>query len=61
MMQSVKNGVHHAEIPLEEALRMASTYPARMLPAHKLGKIEKGYEARFVVFDDSLVMRKVYC
>jgi N-acetylglucosamine-6-phosphate deacetylase len=32
-----------------------------MLTENKLGKIEKGYEARFVVFDDALKMRKVYC
>jgi N-acetylglucosamine-6-phosphate deacetylase len=61
MMQAVKNIVRHADISLEEALRMASTYPAKMLPGYKLGKIEKGYEASFVVFDDALKMRKVYC
>lgn len=61
MMQSVKNMVKYADIPLEEALRMASTYPAKMLTDYKLGKIEKGYEARFVVFDDDLKMRKIYC
>lgn len=61
MMQAVKNLVKHADVPLDEALRMASTYPAKMLGDYKLGKIEKGYEARFVVFDDALKMRKVYC
>jgi N-acetylglucosamine-6-phosphate deacetylase len=61
MMQSVKNMVKYADIPLDEALRMASTYPAKMLTDYKLGKIEKGYEARFVVFDEALKMRKVYC
>lgn len=61
MMQAVKNAVHHADIPLEEALRMASSYPAKLLEEYRLGKIEKGYEARFVVFDDTLKMRKVYC
>lgn len=61
MMQAVKNLVRNAGISLEEALRMASTYPAKMLTDFKLGKIEKGYEARFVVFDEALKMRKVYC
>ena len=61
MMQSVKNMVNHAAVSLEEALRMASTYPAKMLKENKLGKIEKGYEASFVVFDDALNVQKVYC
>jgi N-acetylglucosamine-6-phosphate deacetylase len=61
MMQAVKNMVRHANVSLEEALRMASTYPAKMLPGNKLGKIEKGYEASFVVFDDALNATKVYC
>ncbi len=35
MMQCVKNGVEKVGIPLEEALRMASTYPARLLKGQK--------------------------
>jgi N-acetylglucosamine-6-phosphate deacetylase len=31
MMQCVKNVVQHAGIPLDEGLRMASTYPAKLL------------------------------
>lgn len=60
MMQSVKNGVNHAGIAIDEALRMASTYPARLLgPGSKLGKLEQGYEAEMVVFDDQLNVLKV--
>jgi N-acetylglucosamine-6-phosphate deacetylase len=52
MMQGVKNLVTHAGIDLEEALRMASLYPAQVVRLDKkLGKIEKGYEAEFVVID----------
>lgn len=55
MMQSVRNGVHRAGIPLEEALRMASTYPARLLQLPvPLGRIAPGYAAEFVLFDDAL-------
>lgn len=61
MMQAVKNMVQHADIPLDEALRMASTYPAKMLTERKLGKIAKGYEAAFVVFDGAYEIQKVYC
>ncbi len=52
MMQAVKNGVNHCGIPLAESLRMASTIPAKVANLPKLGKIEKGYQADFVVFDD---------
>ncbi len=55
MMKAVKNGVEKVGIPLDESLRMASTYPANVANlGHKLGKIEKGFLANFVVFDDNL-------
>mgnify|MGYP001115434069 CR=1 FL=1 len=60
MMQSVKNVVQHAGITLEEALRMASTYPAQLLKRKvPLGKIEAGYAAEFVVFNDALEVKDV--
>ena len=55
MMQSVINGVREVGIELEEALRMASTYPARLLGGnYKLGLIASGYEASFVIFDNEM-------
>jgi len=60
MMQCVKNGVQSVGIPLDESLRMASVYPAELLGAtYKLGKIEKGYQASFVIFDDALNVIRV--
>lgn len=60
MMQSVKNGVTHAGIPLEEALRMAATYPARLLTnTVPFGKVEPGYAATFVIFNDELKVQEV--
>jgi N-acetylglucosamine-6-phosphate deacetylase len=61
MLQCVKNGIAHAGISLEEALRMATTYPARLITDKKLGKIEEGYQADFVVFDNLLNLQRVYC
>lgn len=61
MLQCVKNAVAHAGISLEEALRMAAAYPAQLLTDKKLGKIEKGYQADFVVFDNMLDLQRVYC
>jgi len=60
MIQSVKNVVRHASIPVDEALRMASTYAATLLKTPtKYGRIEPGFAAEFVVFDDSLSIKKV--
>lgn len=61
MMQCVKNAVAHAGITLEEALRMAATYPAQLIAGKKLGSIEKGFQAEFVVFDNMLELQRVYC
>jgi len=59
MMQSVKNAVQHADISLEESLRMASTYPAKVLgEQYKLGMIAEGMAASFVIFDDELNVRE---
>ena len=49
LVQAVKNCVEHVEIPLDEALRMASTYPAKLIDAKNLGKIEPGYKANLTI------------
>lgn len=54
MIQGVKNLVTAVGIELEEALRMASLYPAKVMGTDKkYGRIEKGYAADLVVFDDA--------
>jgi N-acetylglucosamine-6-phosphate deacetylase len=60
MMECVKNGVNHVGIVLEEALRMASLYPAKLLKDDlRIGSIKKGYKASFVLFDDTLNIKQV--
>ncbi|WP_315819094.1 amidohydrolase family protein [Paraflavitalea speifideaquila] len=59
MMQCVKNGVEYAGIPLDEALRMAATYPAQLVRDRKMGLLAKGYEANMVVFDEALQVQQV--
>ena len=55
MMKAVKNCVEHVGINIEEALRMGSLYPAKVLGIdHKTGLIERNYEASFVVFDNEM-------
>lgn len=49
MIQAVNNCAEHAGISFEEALRMASLYPAQVMGLeHEFGKIKKGYKADLV-------------
>lgn len=50
LLKAVKNCVEHAGIPLDEALRMASTYPAKLIDANNMGKIESGSKANLIIF-----------
>ena len=60
MIKSVKNLVTEAGIELEEALRMASLYPAQVVGLNKrYGKIEKGFAAALIVFDDAFSVTEV--
>ncbi len=55
MAKGVKNLVDKTGIELEEALRMASLYPARLLGmSNQLGMIKKGYKADVVFLDNAL-------
>lgn len=55
MMKCVSNGVQHVGIGLDESLRMATAYPAKLLGSSTItGYIEPGSEASFVVFDNKL-------
>ena len=61
MLKAVKNCVKYAGISLEEALRMASFYPAKALKIEKtLGKIEAKYQAELAWLSDQLEPRGVY-
>lgn len=60
MMKAVKNCVQHAGIEIEEALRMASLYPAKILGIeNEFGFIERNYKASFAVFDNDLNLVEV--
>ncbi len=55
MLQSVKNCISKVGIELNEALRMASLYPAKVAGIdHNFGRIQKGYAASFVMLDKNL-------
>jgi N-acetylglucosamine-6-phosphate deacetylase len=55
MAQAVKNCVEYLNLPLSEALKMASLYPAQYLGiAHTHGKLKKGYRADMVLLNDKI-------
>ncbi len=60
MSQSVRNAVHKVGATVEEALRMASLYPAEAMGIEdKYGRIKEGYIADLVILDDNLVVKGV--
>jgi N-acetylglucosamine-6-phosphate deacetylase len=60
MMKAVRNGVEKVGISLPEALRMASLYPAGLIKqAGKLGSIQAGAAADFVLLDEELNLLRV--
>jgi N-acetylglucosamine-6-phosphate deacetylase len=59
MAKAVRNMINFAGIEIDEALRMASTYPASVMKLDKLGKIKKENTARMVVLDSNLEVKQV--
>ena len=56
----VKNMYKTVNVPLYEAVRMASLTPAEVIGFNKTkGKIEKDYDADFVLFDDDINIKTV--
>jgi N-acetylglucosamine-6-phosphate deacetylase len=52
MIEAIGNCVRHLSLPLAEALRMATLYPARAIGmAEKLGRLAPGYGANVTLFD----------
>lgn len=60
MMKAVKNCVENVGISIEEALRMASEYPAKVMNISDKGKIAPGYKADLVVFDKDYNIEHVF-
>jgi len=55
MASCVRNAISMLGLPLAEAVRMASQYPAEFLGlAHEVGRIAPGYKANLVLADEQL-------
>ncbi|KKD01040.1 N-acetylglucosamine-6-phosphate deacetylase [Photobacterium halotolerans] len=58
MIEAVQNSVEHVGIALDEAIRMATLYPARAIGMDKtLGAIKKGMVANLAIFDRDFRVR----
>ena len=54
MNAGVRNLVHHVGLPKEEALRMATSYPAKAISVEdRYGFIKPGYVADFAILNDN--------
>jgi len=61
MQEAVQNCVEKANISLEEAIRMATIYPAQVANLDQdLGSIEVGKRACFIHFSDDLTIQQVW-
>ncbi len=55
--QGLMNAVKYADIPLDEALRMANLYPAELLGETELGHLEEGAKANFIQFKEDKLLK----
>ena len=60
MVEAIQNCVNQASIPLEEAIRMATVYPAEVANLADLGSIEVGKRACFVELNSALEVQQVW-
>jgi N-acetylglucosamine-6-phosphate deacetylase len=61
MASSVRNAMSMLSLPLSEAVRMASQWPAEFLGvAHEFGRIAPGYRANLVLADEHLNVRETW-
>jgi N-acetylglucosamine-6-phosphate deacetylase len=61
MATAVRNAVELLGLPVEQAARMASTYPAQFLGlGADTGRIAAGYRANLTVLDDTLAARAAW-
>jgi N-acetylglucosamine-6-phosphate deacetylase len=61
MDRLIQTLVQKADIPLEDAIRMASETPAKIMGVYdRKGSLEKDKDADIVILDDNLNVRAVW-
>ncbi len=59
MHKAFVNLVTEVKLPVEEAAKMCSLYPAKLMGLKTNGKIAPGYAAQFLLLDDQLNLKEV--
>lgn len=59
LFESVRNAVLHVGISLDEAIRMATTYPARLLKRADIGNLNIGSVANLLIFTSDFELQEV--
>ncbi len=60
LLDAVRNSIRYAGIERDEAIRMATLYPAQLIRAEGRGVIEPGARADLVMVDDEINLLAVY-
>lgn len=60
LLKAIANSVQKVGIPLDEAIRMATLYPARLMNLTHLGELKAGYCANITVFDADFEVKAVF-
>ena len=61
LLDAVKNCVNHCDIPLREAINMASLHPARVMDmAEHTGIVEPGKIANLLLLNEDLTLQKAF-
>jgi N-acetylglucosamine-6-phosphate deacetylase len=61
MVEGVKNLVEHVGLPIEEALKMASTYPSKAVGIDdRYGYIKKNYFADLIVLNEDFTINTIF-
>ena len=55
----IRTCVKKAGIPLKSAVKMMTEIPARIMKLKTKGKLQIGYDADIVIFDESIIVREV--
>lgn len=59
LLKAIKNCVQQANIPLAEAVRMATTYPANLIGRKDIGRLAPGCKADIIQFDEDFDIKAV--
>lgn len=60
LLEGVRNMVRHVQTPIPEAIKMASTYPARFLGAVSYGQLAAGKVADILLLDEQLGLKRIF-